>query len=149
MPLLGAEVTRLNPSGMPGINYGSFSSKVAAPPAQVNKDGAKTRKKRAPKKYKDPILEQLIKDLLELRNRHAVFDADEVTYEEQLDIVLLEQERAEKIKVEILARIELIKAKTKAEIAYKEYIYKLIQDIQEKRNQLLEDELISILLLAA
>lgn len=131
------------------LNLGFAASGAQA--VQTNKDGAGQRKRKriAPKKFRDPKLEQLIKDLVALRNRYTVFDADETPYEEQLEIIVSEQEKAEKLKAEILTRIELIKARTAVEIAYRDYVLSLIRDIQEKRNQLLEDELISILLLAA
>jgi len=117
-------------------------------PSVTNKSGAGQKPKRetAPKKFKNLKVEKLLEDLMAERN--ALEKTEKVVGYGYIEVDQKIQKKIEAITVELLAAMERVEAKTRAEISYQKYIYKVIRDLEKKYKQAMEDELIAILLLS-
>ena len=118
------------------------------PPVATNKSGGGQAKilRKPPKKYKNKKIESLLEALMAERN--ALEKTEKVVGYGYIQVDEKIEKKVEAIKIELLAAMERVEAKTRAEIAYQKYIYKVIRDLEKKYKQAMEDELIAILLLS-
>ncbi len=151
MAISANAVTRFGLGGAMWQPQGSYANKeegVIVSSGLRNKDGAGSKplkERKVPKKFKSKKLENLIEALMAERN--AVKRSEKVIGYGYIQIDEVRQRKVENLTIELKAVLENLAATTKFEIAYQNYIYKIIRDLEQKYKQAMEDELIAILLL--